>query len=78
MKPNSHKLRLAAVFLIRVGLLVSASVESAQTFSEESASVNQVLEWNQIFIDTLIATNTPNSSEPAAWGDRSYCHLRCV
>ena len=23
---------------------------------------NQVLEWNQIFIDTLIATNTPNSS----------------
>ena len=24
--------------------------------------VNQVLEWNQIFIDTLIATNTPNSS----------------
>ena len=24
--------------------------------------VNQVLEWNQIFIDTLIATNTANSS----------------
>ena len=23
---------------------------------------NQVLEWNQIFIDTLIATNTANSS----------------
>ena len=23
---------------------------------------DQVLEWNQIFIDTLIATNTPNSS----------------
>ena len=23
---------------------------------------NQVLEWNQVFIDTLIATNTPNSS----------------
>jgi hypothetical protein len=23
---------------------------------------NQVLEWNQIFIDTLVATNTPNSS----------------
>src|SRR5205807_4198419 len=23
---------------------------------------NPVLEWNQIFIDTLIATNTPNSS----------------
>src|SRR4026207_884507 len=23
---------------------------------------NQVLEWNQVFIDTLIATNTANSS----------------
>ena len=23
---------------------------------------DQVLEWNQIFVDTLIATNTPNSS----------------
>ena len=37
-------------------------VESAQTSSEESAPVNQVLEWNQIFIDTLIATNAANSS----------------
>jgi hypothetical protein len=27
-----------------------------------SAPVNPVLEWNQIFIDTLIATNTANSS----------------
>ena len=27
-----------------------------------SAPVNQVPEWNQIFIDTLIATNTANSS----------------
>jgi len=28
------------------------------------ASANQVLEWNQIFIDTLIATSTANSSSP--------------
>jgi hypothetical protein len=28
----------------------------------EPAPVNPVLEWNQVFIDTLIATNTPNSS----------------
>ena len=27
-----------------------------------SRNVNPVLEWNQIFIDTLIAANTPNSS----------------
>ena len=33
-----------------------------QRSSEGSAPVNQVLEWNQIFIDTLIATNTANSS----------------
>ena len=31
----------------------------SQPFDERP---NQVLEWNQIFIDTLIATNTPNSS----------------
>lgn len=37
-----------------------------QTLSPSSAlaPVNQVLEWNQIFIDTLIATNTANSSSP--------------
>ena len=29
-----------------------------------SGNVNPVLEWNQIFIDTLIATNTANSSSP--------------
>jgi hypothetical protein len=62
MKHNSYKIRFAAAFLLVVGLLVSAPVESAQTSSEEPALVNQVLEWNQIFIDTLIATNTANSS----------------
>ena len=25
-------------------------------------SGNQILEWNQVLVDTLIATNTPNSS----------------
>jgi hypothetical protein len=33
-----------------------------QKLTDEPAAVNQVLEWNQIFIDTLIITNTPNSS----------------
>jgi hypothetical protein len=28
----------------------------------EENNLNQVLEWNQSFVDTLIATNTPNSS----------------
>jgi len=37
-------------------------VDATGTTSDELALGNQVLEWNQIFIDTLIATNTPNSS----------------
>jgi len=42
-------------------LLTSATPQSHSAVAKESAH-NQVLEWNQIFIDTLIATNTPNSS----------------
>jgi hypothetical protein len=52
--------RVAAAVV--VGLALIASVKAAPKFSEWSAPVNQVLEWNQIFIDTLIATNTANSS----------------
>ena len=35
---------------------------SAHPRGHADEEVNQVLEWNQIFIDTLIATGTPNSS----------------
>ena len=45
--------------------------------ADESASGNQVLEWNQIFIDTLIATNTPNSSSQRLGSDRAHGDLRC-
>ena len=59
MKRNS---RVTAAVLL-VGLAFASSpVETAQTSSQPSAPINQVLEWNQIFIDTLIATNTANSS----------------
>ena len=47
---------------VALALLVSSPVGTAQGPSADSRRVNQVLEWNQIFIDTLIATNTPNSS----------------
>src|SRR6185436_7422018 len=57
MKRNRCKLT-GLVFVVGLALLVSSPVEPAQ----KSAPVNQVLEWNQIFIDTLIATNTANSS----------------
>jgi len=37
----------------------AASAKASQTSAEHP---NQVLDWNQIFVETLIATNTPNSS----------------
>ena len=42
--------------------LAAPSVTTTPEFAEQSVPVNEVLEWNQIFIDTLIATNTANSS----------------
>ena len=48
--------------LVTAAIVGSAPAETAQNSWRWSAPVNQVLEWNQIFIDTLIATNTANSS----------------
>ena len=45
------------VTLALAGIGLNASADQTQTSRE-----SQVLEWNQIFIDTLIATNTANSS----------------
>ena len=50
------------IVLATLALLGAARVETAQESSGPAGRVNQVLEWNQIFIDTLIATNTANSS----------------
>ena len=45
------------------GLVVMLGLASiGRTASADAPRVSVVLEWNQIFIDTLIATNTPNSS----------------
>src|SRR5712664_3073261 len=51
-------------FVFVMGLtLLSPAAEGGQEFSSEGpTSVNQVLEWNQIFVEMLIATNTANSS----------------
>src|SRR6476646_9883438 len=49
------------VVLLVSSLFVSTAVEG-RSVSAASAPANEVLEWNQIFIDTLVATNTPNSS----------------
>jgi membrane-associated phospholipid phosphatase len=49
-----------------VGLVVLLGLAAARPASASGtgAAVSEVLTWNQIFIDTLIATNTPNSSSP--------------
>ena len=61
MERNTCK---ATGFVLVMGLtLLSPGAEGGQgSSSEQSTSVNQVLEWNQIFIDALVATNTANSS----------------
>jgi len=50
------------VFAMVLAFLFPAAKGGQESSSEGSTSSNQVLEWNQIFIDTLIATNTANSS----------------
>jgi len=52
-----------AVFAAAAAAIALGSPGSAARASQASEQhPNQVLEWNQIFIETLIATNTPNSS----------------
>jgi hypothetical protein len=54
--------KTGAAFLCGLALIISVPVGSSTVTADESASGNQVLDWNQIFLDTLIATNTANSS----------------
>ena len=44
--------------IVSVAALGQANVRD----DEAGPETNPVLEWNQIFVDTLIATNTANSS----------------
>jgi hypothetical protein len=60
MKRNRSRVA-AAVLLVGLGL-VGSPVETAHASSERRDPDNQVMEWNQIFVDTLIATSTANSS----------------
>lgn len=61
MKRNSYRVTGVAL-LVASGLLGFAPVHAARTSSGSSGPVDQVLEWNQVFIDTLVATSTANSS----------------
>jgi len=55
---NAH---LSKPLFVCLAMAVLASLASASP-SAAADNPDQVLEWNQIFIDTLIVTNTPNSS----------------
>jgi len=62
MKPCPYRTS-AVVCLFAFIVANSASVETRRGGpSLEDGDPNYVLDWNQIFIDTLIATNTANSS----------------
>ena len=61
MERNRYKVR-GFVFMMGLTLLSPAAEGGQESSSVGSTSVNQVLEWNQIFVETLIATNTANSS----------------
>ena len=43
-------------------MAMAAALGLASASPESATGSNQVLEWNQIFVETLVATNTPNSS----------------
>src|SRR5262245_36104772 len=47
--------------LVLTALLSPAAAEG-RSASAAPARANPVLDWNRIFVDTLVATNTPNSS----------------
>ena len=48
---------------VAVGMIVTVGLAGiGRTASADQAQASEVLDWNQIFIDTLVATNTPNSS----------------
>ena len=48
--------------VVAAAIATAVGLSSSTHCVAETEGPNQVLEWNQIFIETLIATNTPNSS----------------
>jgi hypothetical protein len=53
---------LAGAVAIALASPSSGATRSGNVLQAPDEHPNQVLEWNQIFIDSLIATSTPNSS----------------
>jgi len=53
---------IAICAVVTAPIALGRSDSGASVSRASSQDSNQVLEWNQIFIDTLVATNTANSS----------------
>ena len=74
MKFNRTHALLVAASVVAAATVAAANALASPGTSATTAAIghrasqateqhpNQVLDWNQVFIDTLIATNTPNSS----------------
>lgn len=61
MRVNRARILLVLI-AVATAVGATATTSGARISEESEQHANQVLEWNQIFIETLIATNTPNSS----------------
>jgi hypothetical protein len=71
-RPATTRRRVGSARVLLVLVAVATSVAATAAIAPGSLGTrtahaseqhpNQVLDWNQLFIDTLIATNTPNSS----------------
>jgi hypothetical protein len=55
---------LAMSVVATAAIALASPAWGARGSLESEQPPNPVLEWNQIFVETLIATNTPNSSSP--------------
>jgi hypothetical protein len=53
---------IAVVAAATAAMALGSPATDAKLSRASEAHPDQVLEWNQIFVETLIATNTPNSS----------------
>ena len=60
--PWPHRNQNRSIVPAAICLLTLATLGTARDARPSDERPNQVLEWNQVFVDTLIATNTPNSS----------------
>ena len=64
---NLHRRLVIVIGIAIVGAAAAAIALASPGAGARSSQVserhpNQVLEWNQIFVETLVATSTPNSS----------------